>query len=85
VLYLKAEEFGRLLYSAVVNESLRKQASAAASGLPKLKDAVPDVSKALKEDKLPPFDEVKKYFVAPAGGYVVVDEGVVQIAVFSLK
>jgi hypothetical protein len=85
VLYVKPEEFGRLLYSAVASEALQKQVLAMASGIPRIKEAIPNLSAAINEDKLPPFDEVKKYFVAPAGGYVTVEEGAVRVAVFSLK
>ena len=85
VFYLKADEFGRLLYTAIASEAVQKQANAAASSLPKVKDAVPNFSTAIKEDKLPPFDEVKKYFLAPAGGYLTIEEGAIRAAIFSLK
>lgn len=85
VLYIKAEEFGRLIYSVIASEALQKQATSMASGLPKMKDAVPDLSKSVKEDKLPPFEELRKHFTSPAGGYLTVEDGAAKIAIFSLK
>jgi hypothetical protein len=82
VLYVRPEEFGRFLYYGVVNEIYPTRVADFTMGK-KSKVVLPP--RESEKPTLPPFDDIKKYFTAPAGGYVTVEEGTVKFAIFSLK
>ncbi|HVJ82257.1 MAG TPA: hypothetical protein VNC50_14410, partial [Planctomycetia bacterium] len=85
ILYIKPEEYGRVVYGVVKGGALSQLVANLTKDDPNLKEFAAPFVEALKGENLPEFEALKKHFRFPGGGYFASDDKEQRNVIYSVR